>query len=269
MSERLAREMELAKAIVREAGKIIMRYYETGAYHVTQKTNLTPVTNADQEANDYIVSKLEEHFPDDGIISEEGSEKLVNTRNFWLLDPLDGTVEFVNQRDEFSIMLGKVEDTKAVLGVVYLPAVDRLFYAFEGGGAYLEERGGEPKPIFVSNTPSLQTSRVLVTRSNVDDKLMKIVEKVPMGQVKGMGSLGLKLCLVASSEYDACIRTHSVHHWGVCASDIILREAKGKVTDFYNKPLEYSVNEPVIKGGVVGSNSINQNDVVSCLSKFI
>ncbi|MFC1800866.1 3'(2'),5'-bisphosphate nucleotidase CysQ [Nanoarchaeota archaeon] len=269
MSERLAREMELAKAIVREAGKIIMKFYDTGIYHVTEKANLTPVTSADKGANDYIVSKLEEHFPDDGIISEEGSEKMANPRSFWLLDPLDGTVEFVNNRKEFSIMLGKVEDTKAVLGVVYLPAVDRLFYAFEGGGAYLEESGGEPKQIFVSNTPSLHTSKILVTRSNVDPKLTDIVKEVPFGSVKGMGSLGLKLCLVANGEYDACIRTHTVHHWGVCASDIILREAKGKITSFYDKPLEYSVTEPIIGGGVVGSNSINHQDVISRLSKFI
>ncbi|MBO0799532.1 MAG: 3'(2'),5'-bisphosphate nucleotidase CysQ, partial [Blastocatellia bacterium] len=134
------KELEIAKALSREAGRILLDYYKNGA-QVQWKGENDPVTAADRDANEMLVRELHRRFPHDAILSEEFPDDLSRLTNerVWLVDPMDGTKQFIEHIDEFAVMIGLAIEGEARLGVVYHPSLDRMYYADAGTGAFVEE----------------------------------------------------------------------------------------------------------------------------------
>ncbi|HEY2730466.1 MAG TPA: 3'(2'),5'-bisphosphate nucleotidase CysQ, partial [Polyangia bacterium] len=199
--ERYEKELELAKKAAREAGAIIMRHYARPDIAVSTKPDKSPVTVADLDANAAITKRLAAVFPDDAILTEETPDDPARLakRRVWIVDPLDGTRDFVARTGDFCVHIGLSEDSEAVLGVVYQPTVDALAWAVRGGGAF-EERGGTTRALKASTLSAPGQIRIGVSRLNLDE--------------------GLGKCLAAAGMVDRAVRLGaSVKHIALARGD--------------------------------------------------
>ncbi|MGA8705581.1 MAG: 3'(2'),5'-bisphosphate nucleotidase CysQ [Steroidobacteraceae bacterium] len=225
--------------IVRQAGAAIMSVY-TSDFAVRSKQDASPVTAADELAEAMLLSALVALTPDIPVISEEatsaGRTPAVGDR-FWLVDPLDGTKEFVSRNGEFTVNVALIESRRPVLGVVLAPALDRLFAGAQGVGAFIEERGQHR---FVACRPSSSDGLVVVaSRSHGDaDALDHFLAGRKVARLVAAGS-SLKLCLVASGEADLYPRLGRTMEWDIAAGDALLRAAGGCVRTLQGAELLY------------------------------
>lgn len=231
--------IDTALAIAKEAGELLMERFQrlTGA-EIERKGHRDVVTAADRDAEALIVRRLSEAFPSHAILAEEGGGKDVNdahgTRGVptWIVDPLDGTVNFVQGIPLFCVSIGLVEDGKPVLGVIHAPALRQTFWGGPGQGAWEDDR-----PLSVSVTPSLADS-VLATGFAYDRNRLaddNIANFVKLGMVvrgvRRLGSAALDLAYVASGRLDGFWELH-LSPWDVAAGAALIRAAGGTVTDF-------------------------------------
>ena len=171
---RWAAEVETAVRAAREGGRAAMPFY--GSASATPKEGGSPVTEADHAANDAILAVLREAFPGDAVLSEESkdSPERLAARRVWVVDPLDGTREFLAQNGEFAVMVGLAVDGRAVAGAVALPALGAILYATEGGGAWTLEEGGEARPLRCVPAGPPGTLRLVGSRSHPDPLLTRM-----------------------------------------------------------------------------------------------
>ncbi|MDQ3809937.1 MAG: 3'(2'),5'-bisphosphate nucleotidase CysQ [Chloroflexota bacterium] len=242
-----------------------MRYYGTAAS--TLKTDSSPVTAADHASNHVIVQMLREAFPTDGILSEEmkGSSPLLGTDRIWIVDPLDGTKEFLAQNGEFSIMIGLTVGGEPVVGAVYLPARDVMYSASRGGGAWVQRNGQRTQ--LRCSWADAQRLRLVGSRSHPDPLLLRIQESLGITDVRPSGSVGVKCALIAEGERDLYI--HPVPYmkeWDTCAPEVLIREAGGDITDCYGDPLRYNKPDPAQPHGIVACAPGVAASVLACVS---
>ena len=234
--------LEIINEIALQAGEIIMQYYSS-EFEINTKKDLSPVTSADLDADKYIVKKLKENFPEIPVISEESGipdyeERKLWTR-FWLVDPLDGTKEFINKNGEFTVNIALVENEIPVLGVVYAPAMQVLYYAEKGKGAWKVEDNKQPIQIFSEKAHKDQPLRVVESRSHKSEELEQFLANYNISERVSAGS-SLKFCVVAENKADIYPRLGPTMEWDVAAGDCVYRySAKDgvHVTELkYNKP---------------------------------
>jgi 3'(2'), 5'-bisphosphate nucleotidase len=243
-------ELKQVEALARLGGNTAMRHY--GGVTAEYKAANSPVTAADREANENLVAGLQALFPGDPILSEESadSHRRLTAKRVWIVDPLDGTKEFLAQNGEFSVMIGLVEDGRPVLGVVYLPALNILYSAELGGGATVERMGVRSRLecTYVNGGPL----RMVASRSHADPILEQIQQSLHIHDVQPSGSVGIKCALIAENERDLYIHPGPyLKEWDTCAPEIILREAGGDVVDCTGAPLTYNKLVPVQTHGIV------------------
>lgn len=236
--------LELAK----KAGERILHVYEQG-FDVTIKSDNTPLTTADLEAHNIIVEGLRELDLDIPILSEESSGIPFVERNdwqtYWLVDPLDGTREFIKRNGEFTVNIGLIEDGEPIIGVVYAPVMKLAYYAANGFGAWKQIDGLEPEQIRVREAPrdrvTVARSRSPVTGPNMQQFLNKLgdYDEVAMGSA-------LKSCLVAEGVADVYARLGPTSEWDTGAAQCIVKEAGGKITDIRMRELRYNTRESLI-----------------------
>jgi 3'(2'), 5'-bisphosphate nucleotidase len=246
---RLQAELRAACDAARAAGAAGMRFY--GSALAVEKEGGSPVTEADHAANRVIVEALAAAFPEDAILSEESADSAarLTAGRVWIVDPLDGTREFLAQNGEFAVMIGLAVDGRAVLGAVYQPADDVLFAAAEGEGAWVR-RGGRTAPLRCG-APA-DGLRLVGSRSHPDPLLVRMQEALGITDVRPSGSVGVKCGLIATGERDLYV--HPVPYlkeWDTCAPEAILREAGGSVTDCRGEPLRYNKPDPRQPHGIV------------------
>jgi 3'(2'), 5'-bisphosphate nucleotidase len=246
----LAHELSIATSAARAAGVAAMRFYGTAT--ATAKADASPVTAADHAANDVIVATLREAFPGDAILSEESADSAarLSARRVWIVDPLDGTKEFLAQNGEFSIMVGLAIDGEAVAGVVYLPAIDLMYAGARGEGAWVE-REGQRKPLR-RGAADPAALRLVGSRSHADPLVARLQEALGITDVSPCGSVGVKCTRIAHDERDLYL--HPVPYlkeWDTCAPEAILREAGGSVTDCRGEPLRYNKRDPRQPHGIM------------------
>ena len=225
-------------SFVSGAGDIAMKYYNK-KYSVKNKNDKSIVTEADLEINEYLISRLSKF--DYPILSEENLDSFSMKQNFeymWIIDPLDGTIDFVQRTGDFSIMIGLINNLgEVVLGVVYLPATAELFFAQKNKGAYLSINNKKNK-ISVIKKP-FKCATILMSRNHCGEFEKNIAKKFNMKK-KLMGSAGVKLCRVANGEAELYINSsNKCGLWDLCAGDIILTEAGGIVTDIFGENIVY------------------------------
>ena len=244
------RRMEVAERAARGAGAAALQFYGTSSSRT--KGDDSPVTAADHAANDVILEHLREAFPEDAVLSEESRDtrERLGAERVWIVDPLDGTKEFLAQNGEFAIMIGLVEAGEPVLGVVYLPDGDVLYSAARGQGAWVE-RDGQRERLRVE-AADLSDLRLVGSRSHHDPLLTAMQEELGITDVEPCGSVGVKCSRIAEGRRDLYV--HPVPYlkeWDTCAPEVVLREAGGHVSDCLGDPLAYNKPDPRQPHGIL------------------
>jgi 3'(2'), 5'-bisphosphate nucleotidase len=228
------------------AGEIILAHYAAGV-EARQKDDKSPVTAADEDAERYILQRLRAEWPDIGIVAEEeaaaGKSSDIGSR-FFLVDPLDGTKEFISRNGEFTVNIAEIENGRPVRGVVYIPAKDRLFVGETPGGAFeIATQPGTPpdfaqaKPIAARAAPADGLVAV-ASRSHRDYKTEEYLKDFPVKDFAAAGS-SLKFCLVATGEADIYPRLGRTMEWDTAAGHAVLAAAGGSVTTIDGRPFTY------------------------------
>ncbi|MBZ5600745.1 MAG: 3'(2'),5'-bisphosphate nucleotidase CysQ [Acidobacteriia bacterium] len=249
------------------AGQILAGQY-AGENAVEWKANAEPVTLADRLANDFLVCELAKRFPDDGILSEEAPDRHEPCRNrrVWIIDPMDGTAEFIAHRDEFAVMIGLAVDGVPTLGVIYQPIGQKLYYAAAGEGAFLKTRG-MCTALHVSAESDPQMMTVALSRSHHCADVDRICRRVGITKTLWSGSIGLKVGLICEGRAHVYLHTAKrVSQWDTCAPEAVLREAGGRMTDLYGMPLPYAGSELRHLNGVIASNGAIHARIVEAAS---
>jgi 3'(2'), 5'-bisphosphate nucleotidase len=231
-------------ALAREAGRATLTYYDGPvATAVREKDDRSPVTLADEVAHEILVNGLRRLDPATPVVSEEAEAASFDVRRdwrrFWLVDPLDGTKEFIKRRAEFTVNVALIQDGEPVLGVVLAPALDLLYWAVKGGGAWREERDGQPERIYSTAPEPGAPVTVVESLSHPSPELEAYLETIPVARRVKAGS-SLKFCWVAEGRADIYPRLGPTMEWDVAAGDCIYRQS-GKDGErpsplTYNKP---------------------------------
>lgn len=231
--------LEKILPIIREAGGLIMEIYRTN-FQVHEKNDTSPVTEADKRAEAMILPALEALLPGTPIVAEEavsdGRLPAVGER-FWLVDPLDGTKEFISRNGEFTVNIALIEHGTPTLGVVLAPALGRLFAGSIGTGAFIEENG-ERQPIVCRPVPD-EGLTVVASRSHGDSATLEaFLAGRKVAKLKNAGS-SLKLCLIANAEADLYPRLGRTMEWDIAAGHAVLAAAGGGIETLSGSPLQY------------------------------
>ena len=233
-------------ALARDAGRAILDVYRSD-FAVDFKDDQSPLTEADRRAHALIargLAALPESLP---LLSEESpGDELAERRTwrqYWLVDPLDGTKEFLKRNDEFTVNIALVSDQRAVLGVVLAPALDRLYFGAVGFGAWRQDADGEPRRISVRPAPS--TLRVVGSRSHPSGELAAYLAGLGAHDIAPMGS-SLKICLVAEGAADIYPRLGPTSEWDTAAAQAILESAGGRMIDPQGHALRYNAKEDLL-----------------------
>ncbi len=237
----------MVKRIAREAGDITLDYFETNS-EFESKHDGSPVTVADQKSEEYIYKALKELLPDVPIIGEEAAAKgelpvLNNAEYFWLVDPLDGTKEFISGGGDYTVNIGLIHQGVPLLGVVYAP-VKGVLYAGHGPDTavrWLADSDNE-KSIQVRKPPKQGYTVIVGLRDTDERKLDKFLQDFKVEKIIKRGS-SLKLCLIAEGKADLYPRLGSIYQWDTAAGEAVLRSAGGLLSDLQGNPLLYGADE--------------------------
>lgn len=239
--------LDKVRAIAEDAGRAIMEIYDAG-FDVVEKDDRSPLTAADMAAHRLITAKLVELTPDIPVLSEESAAASIERRRewtqFWLVDPLDGTREFIKRNGEFSVNIALVEEHRSVLGVVHAPVPGYSCVGARELGAFRHERDGSRRPIEVS-AHRAKTLRVAGSRSHADVRMLDVLDRVGAHTLCPMGS-ALKFCLVAGGEADAYFRFGLTSEWDTAAGQAVVEAAGGRVTDMYLRALRYNQRDTLL-----------------------
>ena len=230
------------------AGHRIMEVYNTD-FDVEQKSDNSPLTAADMAAHHTIVNKLTELTPDIPVLSEESGsvsfEERSQWQQYWLVDPLDGTREFVKRNGEFTVNIALIDNHESVLGVVFAPVTGELYYAEQGKGAYKKSANDDEPAIIHSRKKDTTSTIIAGSRSHSGDSLIRFLENVKDYDVLSMGS-SLKSCLVAEGRADIYPRLGPTSEWDTAAAQCIVEEAGGCLTTTDMKPMRYNTKDSLL-----------------------
>jgi 3'(2'), 5'-bisphosphate nucleotidase len=230
-------------ALAREAGDAIMAVYRTGEAGTTSKADESPLTLADLASHRTIVAGLKKLTPNLPILSEEAADITYAERktwtSYWLVDPLDGTKEFIKRNGEFTVNIALIENGIPVMGVVYAPVLDICYYATHGAGAFVQRGNSAACPIKVMLHHAGQTIKVVASRSHSDARTTALLEKLGAYESVSMGS-SLKFCLVAEGEAHFYPRLGPTMEWDTAAAHAVVNEAGGLVCDAAGQELRYN-----------------------------
>ncbi|MDE1312894.1 3'(2'),5'-bisphosphate nucleotidase CysQ [Vibrio aestuarianus] len=234
--------------IARSAGQLILDIYETKTYDAFTKSDHTPVTSADLAAHKFINERLSELTPDIPVLSEEAAdislEKRSQWNRYWLVDPLDGTQEFIARSGDFATIIALIEDNKPVMGVVYGPVSGVTYYAYTGKGAWKIPDMSENLRIQTHKheTPG-QSIAIAISRRQDINRITNRMSSAWNYELVPLGSAALKACLVAEGAVDCYLRLGPTGEWDTAATQCIVEEAGGKILSTLLEPLSYNERE--------------------------
>ena len=250
-----------------KAGKEVMDVYNQ-KFSSTLKIDNEPLTEADIKSNN-IIQKIISQFGYP-ILSEESidDKKRLASDKIWIVDPLDGTTDFVKQTGEFTIMISLVEGNRPILGVIYWPIKDTLYLAQKDQGAFKLENGDWSR-LSVSNVSELDKCRAVGSRFHISDIEQNLIKRLNISQFTPKGS-SLKVADVSSGSADLYFTTTSkIKQWDTCASYCLINEAGGKMTNMFGNDLEYNTEKLNHENGLLVSNGLIHNDVISIYREFV
>lgn len=240
-------DLEFLGNLAVEAGNAILEVYETD-FEVERKADDSPITLADRRSHQIIAGELSRRYPDIPVLSEEGKEIPYNVREnwdrFWLVDPLDGTKEFVKRNGEFTVNIALIEGRRPSAGVIYIPVYRRLVVAQVGRGCW-EVLDGRKSELHVDR-PKTGSIRLVKSRSHGSARLEALLDVLPPCEVIKRGS-ALKFCAVAAGEADFYPRFGPTWEWDTAAGQAIVEASGGVLVDFKGNPFVY--NKPNLLNG--------------------
>ena len=272
---KLDRELQVATELARAAGAVLLRHYHS-PFLVEQKVNalleMEEVTAADREANDLIVRRLSEEFPDDGILAEESkdTERRLTKDRVWLIDPMDGTKNFVQRDGDFAVQIGLAINGEGVAGVVYQPVRDVLYRAARGAGSWIEKAGEPAQRMSVSARTDPKEMVLASSRSHRSPRMERVVNSFGFRQEVRRGSVGVKIGLITEQAADLYLHlSPGTKQWDTCAPEIVLQEAGGRLTDLFGQPLRYNDVRIENRNGVVATNGVVHEMVIERLAPLL
>ena len=220
------------------AGEICLELRDKGLIKKIKSDN-TPVSNGDLEVNKIITQKIKEITPDLPIISEEmpDNKSLDNLKNFWLIDPIDGTYDYINNLEEFTINAGLILNKKPAAGLIYAPSKKRMFYSYGNNSAFEIING---KSINLNSSINFDKDKIKFVSysNNIKPEIELIHKKLNVKKYIRMKS-SLKFCVIAAGEFDGYVAEPRAYEWDIAAGHAILKHAGGIITDFDNNEVEY------------------------------
>ena len=269
MQHNLDNELSVAIGLARQAAKAVMAVYRTDfAVHYKNGDPGNPVTEADYAANRIIVDGLTQAFAHDGILAEESPDnaRRLQCQRLWCIDPVDGTREFVSRNGQFIVMIGLAIDRRAVLGVLYQPTEDKLFYGVDGA-AFVEDAQGR-RPLRVSDKRRTQDAIVAVSRAHRSATVSRMNQALGTDAVLPIGSVGLKVTSLCESRADlyATISAQT-HEWDACGPAAVLAAAGGTMTDVFGNPLQFNKPQTNTPYGMLASNGHLHQACLAALHK--
>lgn len=256
-----------AEIAVRAGEKIREIYNSHPDLETITKDDGSPLTRADVEANRIIVTALRERYPGHAILTEEEADDMSRLQNdlVWIIDPLDGTREFISRNGEFTVNLALCHRGQPLLGVIYLPAGGELYYAFRGGGSFRDKDGGRTE-VHVSERSEFNEMIFTTSRSHSTELEKQLAETCRFAGVRKSGS-SLKGCLVAEGEADVYLRAGPTREWDICAMSLIVEEAGGTMTDLGGRRLGFNKAETLVNGFLV-SNGTAHAELLSLVRRL-
>jgi len=248
-------EIHLAINAAIKAGEAVMEIYNQN-FSSTLKSDNEPITEADIKSNS-IIQKIisDSNYP---ILSEETTDnkERLNHKKIWIIDPLDGTTDFVNKTGEFTIMIALVENNKPILGIIYWPTKDQLYLAQSGQGAFLLNQGNWTN-LSVSTISKLEKCRAVGSRHHISEKEQNLLTLLNVSKFTSKGS-SLKVGDISSG----------MKQWDTCASYCIIKEAGGKMTDMHGNDLKYNTDLVNHENGLLVTNGLIHNKIIKNFKKL-
>jgi len=235
-------DIEIVCKIAKDAGAAILSVYD-GDHVVEYKDDKSPLTAADKASHVVIMAGLKKYFPEIPILSEEGAtipyEQRKGWTRFWCVDPLDGTKEFIKHNGEFTVNIALIEDGRPVVGVVYVPVQDKLYWGVVGVGAWAQLCDADPKPIHVRQPDHEAGLTVVMSRSHPSPELEEYLKGIKVAAALPVGS-SLKLCVVAEGLADVYPRLGPTMEWDTAAGHAVAEAAGARVVTLDEELLWYN-----------------------------
>ena len=260
-------ELELAIQAALEAGKTVMNVYNQ-EFSSTLKNDNEPLTEADVKSNQ-IIQKI---ISDSGhpILSEESvdDKKRLDSKKTWIVDPLDGTLDFIKKTGEFTIMISLVEDHIPILGIIYWPTKSTFYLAQKGQGAFKSDNDAWSK-LSVSNISELENCRAVGSRYHISEIEQNLIKRLNISQFTSKGS-SLKVADISSGNAELYFTTtNKIKQWDTCASYCLITEAGGKMTDMFGNDLKYNTERLNHENGLLVSNGLIHNHIIKIYRESI
>ncbi len=259
-------ELDIAIKAVKEAGNSILGIYDDD-YKMSTKDDDSPVTDADLKSNEIIKSILSQ--TEHAILSEEDNDDLgrLSKEMVWIVDPLDGTSDFIDKTGEFTVMVSLIKNKKPIIGVIGWPTEKTLFVAQKGSGAFRYSDGKWGK-ISVTRISEVSKCRTVGSRHHLSEKEKLFIKKLGISDFTSIGS-SLKVGKISSGEAEAYITTtNKMKEWDSAASYCIILEAGGKMTDMYGNDLTYNNKDVYHQNGILVTNGLVHNKIVEQFKKL-
>ena len=259
-------ELDIAIKAAKEAGNAILEIYQRN-FQVSKKKDDSPITEADLKSNEIIKEILSqtEHV----ILSEEDKDdqSRLSKNTIWIVDPLDGTSDFIDKTGEFTVMIALIKNKKPVLGVIYCPTEKIFFVAQKGSGAF-RYSNDEWRKISVTALAELSKCRAVGSRHHLSDKEKSFIKKLGIEDFTSIGS-SLKVGKISSGEAEAYITTtNKMKEWDSAASYCIISEAGGKMTDMLGNDITYNNKEVFHQNGILVTNGLIHDKIIKEFKKL-
>ncbi len=273
-TEQLQAALEVATELARRAGEATLAHFQDPALAIDRKGAVgEPVTAADRASEAIVLEGLRRAFPADGILSEEqaDTDSWARHERAWVIDPLDGTKDFIAGRHGFSVMIGLLERGRPVLGAVRDPVERVDYWAARSGGAWFRQDGEPaPRPLQVSSALGPAGLRLIASRSHRSARMEEVKAALGIVDEQNLGSVGLKVGLIARAARDLYLNLEGHSKlWDICAPEAILREAGGEVSDLDGAPIAYRPDALYLKRGIIASNRACHAGVVAALARVL
>lgn len=241
--------LESVLTIVRQAGEHLKRFYAQSV-EIQIKADKTPVTEADLFISQFLIEQLQQLTPTIPVLSEENCTVPFAERSqwqeYWIIDPLDGTQQFINRTDQFSIMIALVQQHRPVLGVIHAPVLAKTYYALDQQGAYLVEQGQTRPLLPICKKWDFLTPLQITVGLSSCDKIAQSVQPPYQVTFIPYGSSSLKAGLVAEGKADCYVRFGDTGEWDTAAAEVLLAEIGGTIFDLRFQPLSYNRRETLV-----------------------
>ena len=273
--ETLDREAEVATQLALQAADVVRGFWGT-ELAVDRKTGDEPVTIADRQASDLLVAGLRQAFPGDAVLSEEVPDdgSRLQNRRVWMVDPIDGTRDFIAGDTGFAVMVGLAIEGRARLGVLVMPAWKELFVGIvDPGGnhqAWKQVGGGERAPLRTTELATPPGIRLVASKTHRTREVDHFRRALAIQDEVNVGSVGLKVAMVADARRDLYVYPGArTKLWDTCGPEAVLIAAGGRLTDVHGQPLDYTKAELQNTGGIVASNGPLHDLVIQALQPLV